>query len=80
MIQKVQIMKQRFIDIRVARAETQSETALRVGLSMNVVNGFETGRMNQFAASTRRKLALAYNVTIEEIDAACGKSEPASAT
>jgi transcriptional regulator with XRE-family HTH domain len=71
-------MRDSFKSIRERLAESQTDFAVRAGLSVSTIGAFESGRDSEFSPGTRRKLATAYGVTIADIDAACS-SKPASA-
>lgn len=62
--------------LREARNLTQVELAVREDLSVSTVSRFEAGRLSSPSLRTRRKLAHAYGVSIDQIDAYLGISVP----
>jgi len=55
--------------LREAQTVTQTELAIKHDLSISTVSRFEVGRLVSASARTRRKLAAAYGVEVEQIDA-----------
>jgi transcriptional regulator with XRE-family HTH domain len=66
--------------IREGQRKTQIQLAVEVGLSAGTVSAFESGKEFQPTMRVRQLLATAYGVSIEEIEAACGKPESAATT
>ena len=71
-------MRTKYKEIRMRMGLSQFQFAMKIGVSMASVSGFESGRYSKFSPRIKTKLADGYGVPLEEINAACSKEQAAA--